>query len=196
MMRSRFAGRAGWPVAGAGILLASWFLAGCSAVTEEDEHRGPMVHDHDIGDVVHVSTPPYQRLYQFHGHVGPYVVLGFRAGELAREILKSPGYFDMTAEATCPLETPKSCFLDGLQVGSGCTIGKRNLTFSAGEPIRCIFKSKGGKSARISVQEGLPEKIGAWIEESGVEVTGARLLALPRDELFAVELSPSDPPLE
>ncbi|UCF48872.1 MAG: formylmethanofuran dehydrogenase subunit E family protein, partial [Myxococcales bacterium] len=136
---------------------------------------------HELGGSVHVTTPALQRLREFHGHVGPYVVLGFRAGELAREILESPGYFDLTVKTTCPLQTPRSCFLDGVQLGSGCTVGKRNLSFRSGEPIGGLFQSKkNGKAVRIRLKEGLPEKIRAWIEASGVEETGEKVMGLPR----------------
>jgi formylmethanofuran dehydrogenase subunit E len=146
-----------------------------------------MKHRHVPGGSVHVTTPAHQRLYEFHGHVGPYVVLGFRAGELAREILESPGYFDLTVVATCPLQTPKSCFLDGLQLGSGCTVGKRNLSFRSGEPIGGLFKSKNGKSVRIRLKKGLPEELRRWIETSGVEEAGEKVMSLPWEELFEVK---------
>jgi formylmethanofuran dehydrogenase subunit E len=126
-------------------------------------------------------------MYEFHGHVGPYVVLGFRAGMLARETLDSPGYFDLTAEAVCPLRTPTSCFLDGLQLGSGCTLGKRSLTAAEGLPIACLFTDAGGRRVRIALAEGLTDRIRAWIEADGVEETGRRVMALPVDALFSVE---------
>jgi formylmethanofuran dehydrogenase subunit E len=177
------------PLAKVGVLavLLACVTTGCSTAHHHNEKHDAMNHDHPLEGPVHVTTPTHQRLYEFHGHVGPYVVLGFRAGMLAREILESPGYFDLTAAATCPLHTPMSCFLDGLQLGSGCTVGKRNLTVSAGEPIGCLFTTKSGNEVRLRLVDGLPATLRAWIEESGVEETGEKVMGLPGEELFTVE---------
>jgi len=164
-----------------------FFAQGCSQSPERKTMVKESDHKHDFRGPVHVTTPAYQRLYEFHGHVGPYVVLGFRAGKTAREILQSPGYFDLTAHVTCPLHTPTSCFIDGVQLGSGCTVGKRNLTFTDGSPISCTFTDKEGERVRIVLKEGLPAAIKSWIEENGVEETGKKVLALPREEVFTVE---------
>ncbi len=63
---------------------------------------------------------------RFHGHLGPWLVLGLRTGRYARRILGgSP--FDLEARVHCPARTPYTCFLDGIQFGSGCTLGKGNI---------------------------------------------------------------------
>ncbi len=73
------------------------------------------------------------RIEDFHGHLGPYVILGFRAGQLALRSLGVVGYFDLEARVWSGTKPPLSCFADGVQLGSGCTTGKGNLTVEAGE---------------------------------------------------------------
>ncbi|NPV14986.1 hypothetical protein HPY86_08680 [candidate division WOR-3 bacterium] len=74
------------------------------------------------------TLPPRElkRAERFHGHLGPWLVLGLRAGRCARKMLNgSP--FDLRAVVECPAKPPVSCFIDGVQLGSGCTMGKSNI---------------------------------------------------------------------
>jgi formylmethanofuran dehydrogenase subunit E len=73
---------------------------------------------------------------QFHGHLGPMAVAGVRFGMAGLRAVDARGYFDI--EVTCEgpfAKPPKSCFLDGLQVGTGATLGKRSLTWVPAEQI-------------------------------------------------------------
>lgn len=94
---------------------------------------------------------------RFHGHLGPYLALGLKAGLLAKERLKATP-FKMKAELSLKLEKPVSCFIDGVQVASGCTMGKRNITAVDGTGISALFSTEGG-SLRIKVKDGAL----AWI---------------------------------
>jgi formylmethanofuran dehydrogenase subunit E len=165
------------------------FLTGCTAAEK------PLVpaagsqghgHGHGLEGPVEVKTPPLVRMLEFHGHLGPYVVLGYRSGETARELLESPGYFDMEAEVTSPLHTPQSCFIDGVQLGAGCTVGKRNLSVTEGERPGAVFRSKSGKAVRIELEPELPARIAQWIAEHGVEETAHRVLGMAREDVFVV----------
>lgn len=73
------------------------------------------------------------RIADFHGHLGPYVLFGFRAGQLALRELGAKGYFDLEADVLCGTRPPLSCFADGVQLGSGCTAGKGNLRLLTAE---------------------------------------------------------------
>ncbi|MHA1607543.1 MAG: formylmethanofuran dehydrogenase subunit E family protein [Candidatus Freyarchaeota archaeon] len=64
---------------------------------------------------------------RLHGHLGPFLVLGLRAGLTARKLLGGVS----RVEAAVFLEPPTSCILDGLQVSSGCTVGNGRLTVTA-----------------------------------------------------------------
>ncbi len=145
--------------------------------------RADSTHDRPDGPVK-VVTPLKTRVVEFHGHLGPYVVLGYRLGLLARERLKSPGYFDLKAVVESPLAPPPSCFIDGVQLGSGCTVGKRNLEVKAGPIGRVLFTTRAGRSLVLSLKRDLPGRIKQWIAELGVEKAGDRCLALPAAQLF------------
>ncbi|MBM3314141.1 hypothetical protein FJY70_06075 [candidate division WOR-3 bacterium] len=63
---------------------------------------------------------------RFHGHLGPWLVLGLHAGCQARcRLSASP--FGLRARVFCPNGTPYTCLIDGVQFSSGCTMGKGNI---------------------------------------------------------------------
>jgi hypothetical protein len=64
---------------------------------------------------------------RFHGHLGPWLVLGLKAGSYARKKLKASP-FELNARVFCPAGTPHTCFVDGVQFSSGCTMGKGNIS--------------------------------------------------------------------
>jgi len=77
-----------------------------------------------------------------HGHLGPFLVAGIRMGLHALALLESPGYFCLRVESEAGRETPLSCLNDGIQIGSGCTIGKGNLTVVDGGRPRARFETE------------------------------------------------------
>lgn len=98
-------------------------------------------------------------IVRFHGHGGPWAALGYMAGHLAKEMLKPERMKDMKAHVDLKYEIPYSCFLDGLQVGSCCTVGKKNFTFSDGDGVPVSSFHSGDKSLVIRIKEGTLEKI-------------------------------------
>jgi hypothetical protein len=83
-------------------------------------------------------------LAAFHGHLGPYIVLGYRMGRYARKHFCSDP-FQMKAAVYCKGVPPQSCLADGVQIGSGCTLGKRNIDIVASDDIRCQFSCEERK---------------------------------------------------
>jgi len=70
---------------------------------------------------------------QFHGHLGPWATAGLRAGVAGRRAIEADGYFDLLVVTVGPfVKPPRSCFLDGLQVSTGATLGKWNLKWVNG----------------------------------------------------------------
>ena len=89
-----------------------------------------------------------KRLSEFHGHLGPYLVLGAKMGLYAKGTLSSSP-FEISAEVTMPLKPPLSCTIDGIQFTSGATTSKANLKVSDGLPIRALFY-KGNEGVVLS----------------------------------------------
>ena len=81
-----------------------------------------------------------EELAKFHGHLGPNIVLGYLMGKYACEHLCNDP-FSLKATVFCPKKTPESCIVDGIQLGSGCTLGKGNIEIIEDEMIRCEFRT-------------------------------------------------------
>ena len=80
----------------------------------------------------------HRGLAAFHGHLGPYIVLGYRIGRYVRQHFCSDP-FQMKAAVFCEGVPPQTCLADGIQIGSGCTLGKRNIEIVVCDEIRCEF---------------------------------------------------------
>ena len=79
---------------------------------------------------------------KFHGHLGPYLVLGILAGEVALEKLRCKKYFGLEVKVWGVGEKPKSCLIDGLQLATGATYGKGNIEKLNGRAIKMEFSSR------------------------------------------------------
>jgi formylmethanofuran dehydrogenase subunit E len=128
-----------------------------------------------------------QKAIEFHGHLGPYMVLGLRVGWLARSRLRA-GPFEIRARIGCPAKPPGSCFIDGVQMGSGCTLGKANLERRTDADIWAHFEARDQElSYRVRAQgvEKLAEAFGGAedVEALCREIASGRLDNL----LFAAE---------
>jgi inosine-uridine nucleoside N-ribohydrolase len=135
-----------------------------------------------------MQIPVEKYLGTFHGHLGPYVVLGYRMGQTALEQLDSDGHFDLKAEVHSILKPPFSCLIDGVQLGSGCTLGKRNIMIEAETgPAWARFTSNDGKIVTIRLRPEIPEKVTALVNTRGVESAAQEMLALDPEQVFIIE---------
>lgn len=130
-------------------------------------------------------------LETFHGHLGPYVVLGHRMGRIALERLGSSGHFGISASVHSVLEPPASCLIDGVQLGSGCTLGKRNIElFEIDGPAFAVFESEDGGAVIIRLRPEVPAVISGLIAEMGVEQAGEIFMTKEAGEIFIIEQAP------
>lgn len=150
--------------------------------------RGPV----DRHTLAHASEIPVEDLLRtFHGHLGPYVVIGYRMGKLALLKLDSEGHFGLSAEVYSPLKPPRSCLIDGIQLGSGCTLGKGNITVEeAPEPARAVFTLSDGRKVTIVLRPEVPPLVADLVNGTGVEAAGRAFLEMRLDSLFAVDRGP------
>lgn len=122
-------------------------------------------------------------LAAFHGHLGPYIVLGYRIGKYVRENFNDDP-FCIKAEIHCAGVPPESCLADGVQLGSGCTLGKRNIEIIPSKSIRCIFESEG-KRITFSPRP-FPEPEKDMDREAAIEAVAEKMYHQPYAELFDI----------
>lgn len=123
--------------------------------------------DHALPEPYYLAVPDdpawLKTVVQVHGHLGPWVVIGARFGMAALKAVDARGYFDVEIACEGPLaRPPQSCFLDGVQVGSGATLGKRSLTSIEAEKLVLRVKNiRTGKTAELRPSTKLLELLAA-----------------------------------
>ncbi len=126
------------------------------------------------------------RLRAFHGHLGPFAMLGYRAGRLALRVLEAPSHFGIHARVTCPPHTPPSCFVDGIQYGTGCTLGKGNIELVASDTIAVtVTVNEGGATVTVVPRREVIDRFGPWMAEADDETAALRVLSMSDEDLFA-----------
>jgi formylmethanofuran dehydrogenase subunit E len=125
-------------------------------------------------------------LAAFHGHLGPYIVVGYRIGKYVRNSFCDDP-FRMKAEVRCSGTPPQSCLADGIQLGSGCTLGKRNIEIVASESISCTFEADGKRITVTPRPFPLPKRDIDY--EAAIEAIAEEMYHRPDDDLFNVSSS-------
>jgi formylmethanofuran dehydrogenase subunit E len=122
-----------------------------------------------------------KRLGDFHGHLGAYVLLGYRMGLMAR------GYFPGKFYATVftGTEPPVSCLIDGVQFSSRCTMGRGNLGIKEGGKAVARFYD-GMRSMEISPLDTVQKRIDMVTTYEAGEKLALELYQLNDLELFLV----------
>ena len=153
-----------------------------------------------------LPTPDYHRdsadpawlayAAQFHGHLGPWAAAGLRVGMAGRRAVEAKGYFDLAVAVSGPLEKPpQSCFLDGLQVSTGATWGKRNIHWKAADIIVVQFKNtRSGKVMEVCPTPTLlglvtsfkPSPEAGARDDHALEPIARRIATLPESQLVHV----------
>lgn len=88
----------------------------------------------------------------FHGHLGPFLAMGVRAGLIGlRELRTAKESTDLRVNALLEYSVPYSCVLDGLQVTTGCTIGNKRLTFENSPTFSISFTNSNGTMLTVSI---------------------------------------------
>lgn len=118
---------------------------------------------------------------KFHGHPGPFLALGIRMGLLALSLLGSWGHRGILAEAETGTNPPISCLVDGIQISTGCTTGKGNLSVKPLGKAAAVF-SANGKKVRIEVR---PEWLSRLEKLGAPDYLAEEVLRAKAEELFA-----------
>jgi formylmethanofuran dehydrogenase subunit E len=111
---------------------------------------------------------------KFHGHLGPYLVLGILAGEFAIKKLRCKRYFGLKVKVYGANKKPKSCLIDGLQLSTGATYGKGNIKKIEGNKIRILFLVNN-KKIKISLKENLIKKLDCLKDHRNSEILAKEL---------------------
>ena len=125
----------------------------------------------------------------FHGHLGPFIVLGLRIGLIGLHELNMSKHSDeLKVIAYLNYKPPISCILDGLQITTGCTLGNKKLEFNESDEVLINFIVKGKNVLSIKVDNAMIDKLlkkpMKSIEE--MEKLAYEVAKIPQKELFNI----------
>ena len=128
----------------------------------------------------------------FHGHLGPFLVLGVRMGiigmrELGLQANDNDGRLRVTAFLKYSI--PISCTLDGIQVTTKCTIGNQKLKLKDSSNISAKFALHNGKEITVAVNSTVYDKLKSQllaekISPKEVEHLAQQIASIPEEDLF------------
>jgi len=122
---------------------------------------------------------------KFHGHLGPYLVLGILAGEMALNKFRCRKYLSLKVRVWGATKKPKSCLIDGLQLSTGATYGKGNIEKSIGPAIEIEFcNHSNNKKIILKFKQSLIEKLKRIKTHRDSELLAKRLYKTEYNELF------------
>jgi formylmethanofuran dehydrogenase subunit E len=125
---------------------------------------------------------------KFHGHLGPYLVLGILAGEIALKKLRCKKYFGLGVKVWGANKKPRSCLIDGLQLSTGATYGKGNIQKMNGNRIQVLFrKLRNNKKIKIYLNKNLIKRLDSLRGHKESELFANELLKINPGRLFELE---------
>jgi formylmethanofuran dehydrogenase subunit E len=129
----------------------------------------------------------------FHGHLGPFLVLGVRMGLIGlRELQTSRGDLKLHATTILECKVPFSCTIDGIQVVTQCTVGNGRLQIdNAKNRFAARFQFNQKKEVTVTLKPKRFEELKSALPKTAHSYKNIqlakRISALPERELFSVE---------
>jgi formylmethanofuran dehydrogenase subunit E len=132
-----------------------------------------------------ISSELLKRAVEFHGHLGPFLVVGLMMSKTACRFLKQIS----SVRVKTRLEPPRSCVLDGVQVATKCTLGNTKLSFEESQSeISGEFRGEGKKILIVCKKkflESLEKRMKN--KEKTVEEEALNIAEINYEEIFDVK---------
>jgi formylmethanofuran dehydrogenase subunit E len=132
---------------------------------------------------------------QLHGHLGPWVVAGARLGMAGARAVDAKNHFDVEVVCAGPFQRPpQSCFLDGMQIGSGATLGKRTIEVVEAKELVVKLRNPRTKKAvevrptrkLLDILEPPAQTEEVKHDEGYFEEIARRIAAMPDEDILVV----------
>ena len=81
---------------------------------------------------------------------------------------------------------PVSCIVDGVQLSSGCTLGKGNIIVKDEKLAKTEFSNKDGKKIIIELNNQIKDEIDNTVNKENIISYSLKLNKRPNEELFKI----------
>ncbi len=121
---------------------------------------------------------------KFHGHLGPYLVIGMRMGHfIASAFGDRPFSYRITASVGW--QPPPSCVLDGLQITTPCTVGNSMLRVEPLDEVK-VYAERDGERLELLLKPPLRQRIDKETTHQNEEEIALDLWRQGAEELFVI----------
>lgn len=144
-----------------------------------------------------ISSPTeslLRKAEEFHGHLGPFLVMGVRMGQICLEAFEREEHRNsLHVSLKVPFKVPYSCVVDGIQITTKCTVGNQKLKLKNAEEIEAKFEdSNSGRSIivtpRPSILPMLKERVvGKNLSDEETRKLALNIASMPDKDLFIVK---------
>lgn len=126
-----------------------------------------------------------KQIEKFHGHLGPYAVIGYKMGKIANEKLGSDP-FCKKAKVYTGTDPPVSCIIDGIQLSSSCTLGKGRISVEDKNLAKAEFTSEKNKKLTIVLKPEIRKEIDTTLTQVNIIEYSEKIYAKSDEELFEI----------
>jgi len=125
---------------------------------------------------------------KFHGHLGPYLVLGFLAGSLGLKKTGCNKYFGLEVKVYGANKKPESCLIDGLQLSTGATYGKGNIQKYESKNIKITIRNlKNNRKITMVIAGQIKKELDGLRCPSESERFARELFKLNQQGIFTIK---------
>ena len=126
-----------------------------------------------------------KKIEEFHGHLGPYAVIGYRMGKIATKKLGNAP-FSKKATVYTGTTPPLSCIIDGIQLSSGCTIGNGGIHVEDKNLAKAVFESKKDTTITLVLKPEIRNEIDTTVTDENITQYSEQIYDKPDTELFEI----------
>ena len=138
-------------------------------------------------------TSILEKAAEFHGHLGPFLAIGVRMGQIGLNGVGMSKAKSLVVTASLPLRVPFSCIIDGLQITTKCTTGNQKLSLINSAKIQVKFEGKdNGRKVVVGLNQSMFEKLKFQLlskeamPDEEVRELAWEVAAIPEDKLFVI----------
>ncbi len=133
-----------------------------------------------------------ERAAEFHGHLGPFLVIGVRMGRIGlRELGIENNDENLCITAMLTSSVPFSCTIDGIQVVTKCTLGNQKLKLIDSQGIAAEFELQHREKLTVAVNPDtfnrLRSRLLGDIPPEETRKLAWMVASMPEEELFIID---------
>jgi len=126
-----------------------------------------------------------KKINDFHGHIGPYAVLGYKMGLIANKKLGEDPFCKKAVIYT-DTKPPHSCVIDGIQLSSKCTLGKGNIKIKKEADIKADFSNKQKQKITTILKPSIKKEIDSMVTEENILEYSEKYFKMKNSDLFEI----------